>query len=643
MFKVLLVAPYPELENTATQIYEKHFKSSEFHVDIKVIRVEEIEKTILDNEYDLIIGRGYSAALFKKREIAASILEIPITGYDVLRALLKAKKLYGLEKILIIVSSTYNHDEKVLSLVAGSKIKVLEETEHAKITAVVAKAKSEGYKTIIGGYSVVSVAEEMGLNGLTIETGDEAIVQIMREAVRMKETILKEREQRKIYEIITQTSKEGIVYVNNKGEVKLANKKILQMIYTERGRVHGKKISAAYPFFSEICDNVMQSGQPLYNELQEIQNTRMSVDYTPVIVGNTPVGVVITCQTVKTIQQRESQLRKKLSEKGLIANYTFSDIIRKSELMEKTISLSQKYARVSSNILIVGETGTGKELMAQSIHNASERRNGPFVAINCAAFPENLLESELFGYVDGAFTGSRKGGKMGVFEQAHHGTLFLDEISEIPINFQGKLLRVLQERQVRRIGDDKVIDVDTRIIVATNRNLRQMVQNKEFRQDLLYRLDILKIYLPPLRERKDDILPLFYFFLKKYNNRFGKDIGECTPCAEQMLMEYNFEGNIRELRNITERIVVACENKKIDEKIMRAVLYPEDIYFIENPVMKQDEVEQIDVEPFLNINMEREKIIEMLRITGGKKGEAAERLGIDRTTLWRKMKSYHLE
>ena len=238
----------------------------------------------------------------------------------------------------------------------------------------------------------------------------------------MKETILQERERRKIYETITQTSKEGIIYVNSRGEVELANKKILQMIYTDKGSVQGNVISSVYPFFSEIYYNIMRTGQPLYNELQEIQNTRMSVDYTPVIVGEKPAGVVITCQSVKTIQQRESQLRKKLSEKGFVANYTFSDVIRKSELMEKTITLSQKYAQVSSNILIVGETGTGKELMAQSIHNASERRNGPFVAVNCAAFPENLLESELFGYVDGAFTGSRKGGKMGVFEQAHHGT-----------------------------------------------------------------------------------------------------------------------------------------------------------------------------------------------------------------------------
>ena len=288
MFKVLLVTPYPELEDTAKQIYETHFKNQEFQVDIRVIRVEEIEKISWDEGYDLMIGRGYSAALLKQQNMEIPVLEIPITGYDVLRAILKVKSLYGSEKILVLVSATHNHDEKVLSLMSGTEITVLEETEYEKISKAVEKAKRQGYRTIIGGYSAVSAAEEIGLNGLVIETGDEAIVQIMREAARMKETILQERERRKIYETITQTSKEGIIYVNSRGEVELANKKILQMIYTDKGSVHGNVISSVYPFFSEIYYNIMRTGQPLYNELQEIQNTRMSVDYTPVIVGEKP-------------------------------------------------------------------------------------------------------------------------------------------------------------------------------------------------------------------------------------------------------------------------------------------------------------------------------------------------------------------
>lgn len=639
MFRILLVVPYPKLEETAKRICSVYFRKKDFQIDIRVIQAEEVKKMELDKTYDLIIGRGRSAAILKKRETNIQVLEILITGYDVMRALLKAREQFHTKQAAVIVSSTYSHDEKTLSTMSGTKVLVREISDFERVSEGVVRAVEEGCDTIIGGYSVSQAAAEAGIHSVTIETGEEAVIQIMHEAVRMMETIYKERERQQIHETITQTSGEGIIYVNGKGEIGLANKKILQMIYRESGAVHGEKIDTVYPFFAENCRAVMETKQPVYNELQTIKNTTFSVDYVPVLVGEKAAGVVITCQTVKKIQQIESQIRKKLSEKGLVANYTFSDIIRKSSLMEKTVRIAEKYAGVSSNVLIVGETGTGKELMAQSIHNASERRHGPFVAVNCAALPESLLESELFGYADGAFTGSRKGGKMGFFEQAHKGTLFLDEISEIPMNFQGKLLRALQEKQVRRIGDDKVVDVDTRIIAATNRSLKQMVENKEFRQDLLYRLDILKIYIPPLRERKEDILPLFYNFLKQYNNRFGKDIEGCSPQAERLLAAYPFEGNVRELRNIAERTAVMCEDRKIDERLMETALYPEDIYSLENSNKKEHRTP----EGHSDDETERERILEALQKSGGRKGAAAEALGIDRTTLWRKMKFYDIE
>lgn len=642
MFKILLVVPYPKLEETAKSIYIKHFLRPDLQVDIRVIRAEEIEQANLKEKYDLIIGRGYSAALLKKRESDRPVIEIPITGYDIIRALLISKEKYNCRKAAVIVSSAYNHDEESLSRLSGIDVIVREVPEFKNMSQAVEKVRQAGYTNIIGGYSITSAAQKVGIDAVTVETGEEAIMQVMQEAVRMMETIYKERERRKIYKTITQTSNEGIVYINEKGIIELANKKILQMIVTESGSVHGEKLKEIYPFFEEYYTKVMESEQPIYNALQNVQETTMSVDYVPVTVGDKTVGVVITCQSVKKIQQIESQIRKKLSEKGLIANYTFSDIVRKSDLMEKAVHMASKYAQVASNILIVGETGTGKELMAQSIHNASERRNGPFVAVNCAALPENLLESELFGYVEGAFTGSRKGGKIGFFEQAHKGTLFLDEISEIPVNFQGKLLRVLQEKQVRRIGDDRVIDVDARIIAATNRNLRQMVERKEFRQDLLYRLDVLKIYIPPLRERSEDIIPLFNNFLKEYNNRFGKDISGCTKQAANLLAHYKFEGNIRELRNIAERVGAMCEENQIDEILMETALYPEDVFSaggeLENNIAKEEISTEKNKE-----ESEKGKIIEALRRAGGKKGMAADLLGMDRSTLWRKIKTYNIE
>lgn len=642
MLRVLLVVPYPKLEEAAKKIYTRHFERRDIHMDIRVIKAEEIEEKLWNETYDLIIGRGHTAAVLLKREPYVPVLEIPITGYDVCRSLLLAKEKFGPGKTAVIVSSSYNHDEQLLGLLAQMDVTVREVSDFNRVGEAVREAVEQGYRTVIGGYSVTSAASKQGVNAITIETGEEAIIQIMHEAVRMIDTICQEREQRNTYETITQSSKEGIIYVDSRGEVRLANKKILQMILTEHASVHGRKLEAVYPFFAKRYKEVIGSGNPLYNELQDVEKKTLSVDYVPVLVGQKTVGVVITCQTVKKIQQIESQIRKKLSEKGLVANYTFADAIRKSELMEKTVAIAGKYAQVDSNILIVGETGTGKEVIAQSIHNASGRRNGPFVAVNCAALPENLLESELFGYVDGAFTGSRRGGKMGFFEQAHRGTLFLDEISEIPINFQGKLLRVLQERQVRRIGDDKVIDVDVRIIAATNKNLWQMVLEKEFRQDLLYRVDVLEICIPPLRERKEDIMPLFYGFLKEYNNRFGKDIAGCTKRAGELLIHYPYKGNIRELRNIAERVAVMCEEKEIDDHLMEAALYPEDVFSSRSGFygrMRPEKEETLEERE----TSERERIAEALMKTGGRKGAAAELLGMDRSTLWRKMKLYEIE
>ncbi len=235
--------------------------------------------------------------------------------------------------------------------------------------------------------------------------------------------------------------------------------------------------------------------------------------------GNT--GCVLTFQDTSRIQADELQVRKKLRHSSFQAKYQFSNILHKSRIMDSVISDAMTYSYSDSNILICGETGTGKELFAQSIHNSSPRKNHPFVAINCSALPENLLESELFGYVEGAFTGASKGGKMGFFELAHKGTIFLDEIGDVSPNLQSRLLRVLQEREVVRLGSDTVIPVDVRVISATNKNLKEEVANGRFRQDLLYRLDVLELNLPPLRNREQDALFLLSQLISYEHERTG--------------------------------------------------------------------------------------------------------------------------
>lgn len=633
MLRVLLIVPYPELEGRVMDIWETHFRSSGLDVDVLSATVAELTTAVNLDEYDIIIGRGHTAQRLKQINGDYSVVDIPITGYDVLRAIEEAKQRYQCRRIALFLSAARNHDAKVLSNISGLDIRIFIVQDVSEMEPTMAYVMQEGYEVVIGGYSAQISARNMGLSAVVIQTGDEAIMQALSEAQNMVTSVSKERERAKLYQTVTQASKEGIMYVDDSGLVELVNKRGLQTISSQLNTVCGNHISQAYPYLYPLYERTLSWKIPILNELIEIDGKKITFDFVPVMMGSRVTGVVITFQSVSKIQQMETQIRKRLNEKGLVAKYTFNDIIYNSPIMEDTIALAKKYAAVSSNILIVGETGTGKELLAQGIHNMSERNKKPFVAINCAALPENLLESELFGYVEGAFTGSKKGGKVGLVEQAHQGTLFLDEISELPYTFQGELLRVLQERQVRRIGDDRVIDVDVRIIAATNQNLKKLVEDGTFRRDLLYRLDILKIYLPPLCDRGDDIILIFRHLLKKYGTRFGKDVGVCTPEANQRLREHPFEGNIRELSNLAERLCVMAEGTIIDEDLMVQALYPEDIRDRARRAARSAKTR-------LNPLTEAEMIAEALQMSNGKKTEAAKILNMDRSTLWRKIKQY---
>lgn len=281
-----------------------------------------------------------------------------------------------------------------------------------------------------------------------------------------------------------------------------------------------------------------------------------------------------------------------------------------------------------------GQTGTGKELFAQSIHNASNRKSGPFVAINCAALPENLLESELFGYVEGAFTGTVKGGKMGLFEQAHGGTLFLDEIGEISMAIQTKLLRALQEREIRRIGDNKVISVDVRIVSATNKSIHKLAEQGLFRRDLAYRLDVLRIFLPPLRKRGEDISLLFLRLLQQLGREQNCPVPRVEAADLKILREHSFLGNVRELQNVAERVWALRNGGRITARELAAAMEPPDLEMDADTGKEREKVLEEGLPD------ERAMIQQALALCRGNQTKAAKMLGIDRSTLWRKMKKY---
>jgi transcriptional regulator with PAS, ATPase and Fis domain len=322
-----------------------------------------------------------------------------------------------------------------------------------------------------------------------------------------------------------------------------------------------------------ICGNNFEK----YRKIHEINGKKILLTMMPIKQDDSDSGIVMTFKDLSEIVEMENMVRSNLLKKGHIAKHRFSDIVGNSEAMKKAINIAKRLAKSDSTLLLTGESGTGKELFAQAIHNESKKSNGPFVAVNFAALPENLLESELFGYEEGSFTGAKKGGHTGLFEQAHKGTIFLDEIGDASLKIQARLLRVLQEKEVLRIGATKIIPIDIRIIAATNKNLDELVERGEFREDLYYRLKVLPIEIPPLRERKEDIPYLIESIMRRFPN--GRDM-KLSSELERALMDYDWPGNIRELENVLEYMYNIAEDNIIDIKKLPS--------YIDNISIKKD-------------------------------------------------------
>jgi len=336
--------------------------------------------------------------------------------------------------------------------------------------------------------------------------------------------------------------------------------------------------------------------------------------------------------SIKKSQKLINEIRKNRS-----AKYDFDDIIGESLQVKKTKEIANLSAKSSSSVLIIGESGTGKELYAQAIHNASDRRNNPFIAINCAAIPPNLLESSFFGYEKGSFTGALKEGQAGFFEQANGGTLFLDEISEMQFDLQSKLLRVIQEREVKRIGGDKAIPLDVRIISATNKDLNSLISNNKFRMDLFYRLNVIDINLPSLRLISEDIPVIANYYIKKLSSSMGKLIEGLDDEAKSALINYSWPGNVRELVNVIEKSFILNSNSNF----IKMEHLPEHIRNIDRVHLNVEN----ENKTLSKMVREYEKLIieEMLKKYDDSRIDTAKRLGISDTTLWRKMKELNIE
>nr|WP_321454696.1 sigma 54-interacting transcriptional regulator [uncultured Cohaesibacter sp.] len=405
---------------------------------------------------------------------------------------------------------------------------------------------------VIGDAVAFQWAKSKGLNAYLIESSMETIVDAFERAMLVYKNLNRYFMAEKKLEAVLDCTRDGAVLVNNDGKIEEINKQGCTILGYPRATLLGSNISDF--FNTPELSKAFRKKAHARNILVSWHDDKLALDYIPVASEKLSDNAsVILFQPVQKIQDTGNLIRKKLSENGFYAKYTFSNILYHCDEMKRLVEMAQLYSQTASNIMIVGETGTGKELFAQSIHNAGTLSNGPFVAVNCAALPGNLLESELFGYAPGAFTGASRSGKIGLFEMAHEGTLFLDELTEMEVFLQAKLLRALQTGEIMRIGDNKIIPIKVRIIAATNKNPIEAISAGKLRADLFYRLNVLDLKIPPLRDRKGDPEVLFAKFLEKACKLQNIPIPPLSSRALKELRNHSWPGNVRELENCAEK------------------------------------------------------------------------------------------
>ena len=426
---------------------------------------------------------------------------------------------------------------------------------------------------------------------------------------------------------------EGLVAIDHEGVITHINKSAEKLLSISTQQACGQHINDIFPGFS--VPKVLDFGQQ-YAELEIQYENKGEIclfisTITPIKTDQEIIGLVISFRNIRELRKLAGRLIREDRK------YTLDGILGTSKVMTTLKQKMQLVAATDSTILITGESGTGKELFARAIHEESHRKNGPFIAINCGAIPEMLLESELFGYEEGAFTGASRGGKPGKFELADGGTIFLDEIGDMPMHLQVKLLRVLQEVKIERIGGVKPVWIDARIIAATNRNLEEMIKEKLFRSDLFYRLSVIPFYIPPLRERKEDLVLLLYHFLDKYNLILGKQITGFTQETQSRMLAYPWLGNVRELENAVEYAVNIATQNVIDCTFLSSRVND---YYEQNASLSTG-----DAQPTL-AELEKNAIVAAMKkygSTGQGKEKAADSLGISRATFYRKIKELELD
>jgi len=624
-----------ELANKVALEYQK----SDLH--IKVVKVSmdtryDLAKEYENKRYNAIIARGGIQLLLNKSDINLPIIPIPISVIDVFDAVQKGLLID--QNIAIIAFDNMIVPCESLMRIMNREFHFVVVNSEDEIEEKIKALAAAGIKVVIGGGTISKPSYEYGLTPIVLQSSRESIISAISEGVRVSIATIEEKNKLQRLRAIVENSNDGIISVNKHGIIKIFNSMAEKLLKRNADDLIGKSIFSEFDELN-IKDIFINEVSEL-EVIKEVNHVKLLVSSIPVKVNDEIMDVITILQDVNKLKETEEKIRREIMSTGFYAKYKFDDIVGKSKVSKDLIRIAKDYAEVNSTVLIEGETGTGKEVIAQSIHNYSEVSNGPFVAVNCAAFPENLLESELFGYAPGSFTGADRKGKRGLFELAHGGTIFLDEICEMNPMLQGRLLRVLQEKNVMRVGDNKLIPINVRVIAASNKDLKQLTLKNKFREDLYYRLNVLKIDMPPLRHKAEDIPELVTKFMHEFSQRLNKSVFAIEPDAMAHIMSYDWPGNIRELKNFVERIMVIHKKRVLELSDIK------DKYFsVEQPYTEfeqfivRDKSYEIDCSRF---GSEKENIERCLAENKGILLLTAKTLGVSRSTLWRKMKKYNI-
>ena len=592
----------------------------------------EAAKEFEKNGTEVIISRGTLGLKLLESDINIPVVQIPITGYDLLRTIKEAQMLG--EKIGIADNEEILQGIETIESVLGLSIEKHCVSMPEEAEAAVESLCKKQIDVLIGKSIFTNKVKKETIRTVILTSGVESVIQAINEARSLINVRRSEIKRTKELQAILDFIADGVIAVDEKGVITVCNPSVYSILNLPYDSVIGKSIDDI--LVHSRMSKVLSTGKEELNRIQDENGVKVVANRIPIRHEQKVLGAVCTFQEINRIQQQEQEIRKKLLHRGHVTKYSLHNIVGESEMYQKAIQKVKKYSQVDSTILLTGETGVGKEVFAHLIHSFSKRSEGPFVAVNCAAIPENLLESELFGYVEGAFTGAKKGGKTGLFELAHQGTIFLDEIGELAESLQAQLLRVLQEGEVMRLGDERVIPINIRVVAASNRDFEKMVEEGRFRADLYYRLNILDIPIPSLRERIADIPLLCNFFIEELEPGIRRNIRGFTADAMKILQNYHWPGNIRQLRNIVERAMILSPDKVIDSDTVLAAGGKD---FLGMQELKSHHEKDDEGDETKLYHLEKEYILNVLKQVNGNKTEAAKILGIGRTTLWRKINS----